>query len=218
MNKLQKEIIDIPIKQLKPAPWNTNVMNDRMRRRLKESINRYGYLGNLVVRPLSDGDYEVVGGNWRLKVLLEMEVETIPCTIVNVDEAHARLLSLALNRIEGEDDLGLKAKALKIALEEISQERVLELLPETVQSLSALATMDQADMASYLQNWQQAQSARLHHAQFQLTKDQSDVVDEALKNVLPKIDKSEIDSPNIRGTALFLICKFYIEKEITNDV
>ncbi len=208
--------IDIPLKKLKPAPWNSNVMDDKMISRLKKSIKRYGLLENLVVRPLADEDYEVVGGNWRLKVLSDMEIETIPCAVVDIDDTQARLLSLALNRIEGEDDLGLKAELLKKVLEEVSQEEVLDLLPETVQSLQALASIGQAEMAVYLQNWQQAQSARLHHTQFQLTQSQSEIVEEALKNMLPKIDRAEADSPNMRGTALHLICKYYIDKEITH--
>ncbi len=208
--------IDIPLKKLKPAPWNSNVMDDKMISRLKESIRRYGLLENLVVRPLPNGDYEVIGGNWRLKVLSELEIETISCAVAEVDDAQARLLSLALNRIEGEDDLGLKADLMKKALEEVSQEEILELLPETAQSLQALAAIGQVDMAAYLQNWQQAQSARLHHAQFQLTQAQSEIVEEALINVLPTIDKSQTDSPNMRGTALHLICKYYIDKEITH--
>ncbi|MFC2027126.1 ParB/RepB/Spo0J family partition protein [Chloroflexota bacterium] len=216
MNKLKTKTINIPIKNLKPAPWNSNVMNDRMIDRLKESIMRYGCLTNLVVRPLTNEDYEIIGGNWRGKVLSEMGIETIPCAVVNINDAQARLLSLALNRIEGEDDLGLKAEALKKVLEDISQEDVLELLPETAQSLQSLASLGQLDMAGYLQNWQNAQSARLHHAQFQLTKDQSNVIEEALKSVLLTIDKSKAGSPNIRGTALYLICKSYIDKELNH--
>ena len=216
MKKLKMETIDIPIKRLKPAPWNSNVMDDKMISRLKESIRRYGLLSNLVVRPLTDSDYEVIGGNWRLKVLSEMGIDTIPCVVVDINDAQARLLSLALNRIEGDDDLGLKAEALKKALEEISQEDVMELLPETAQSLQSLASLGQLEMATYLQNWQQAQSARLHHAQFQLTQAQSEVVEDALKSVLPTIDKSQADSPNMRGTALYFICKSFIGKEVTH--
>lgn len=206
--------IDIPIMNLKPAPWNSNVMDDKMSSRLKESIGCYGLLSNLVVRPLTDDDYEVIAGNWRLQALSEMGVETIPCAVVDISDAQARLLSLALNRIEGEDDLGLKAEALKKILEEVSQEDVLEMLPETVESLQSLASIGQLEMANYLQNWEQAQSARLHHAQFQLTKAQSNVVEEALNRALPKIDRSEADSPNRRGTALYFICKSYINEEV----
>ncbi len=214
MKKLKMETIDILIKHLQPAPWNANVMDDKMVSRLKESIRRYGLLSNLVVRSLINGDYEVIGGNWRLKVLSEMGIETIPCAVIDIDDTQARLLSLALNRIEGEDDLGLKAEALKKVLQEISQEEVLEILPETAQSLQSLASIGQIEMATYLQNWQQAQSARLHHAQFQLTQSQSEVVEEALKSVLPKIDRSEANSPNMRGTALHHICESYINREV----
>ncbi len=72
---------------------------------------------------------------------------------------------------------------------------------------------DEETIADYLKNWQQAQSARLKHLQFQLTASQSEVVDEALARILPQASQNRGESPNTRGTALFLLCKFYLERE-----
>ena len=66
-------------------------------------------------------------------------------------------------------------------------------------------------MAQYLQNWQAAQSARLKHLQFQLTTAQLETVAEALEWALSKAKDSRGESPNDRSTALFLICKQFLD-------
>ena len=58
-------------------------------------------------------------------------------------------------------------------------------------------------MADYLQNWEQAQEARLRHLQFQLTDDQLAVIEQALARLLPKAKKKGYN-PNARGNALYL--------------
>ena len=127
--------------------------------------------------------------------------------VVEADDVNARLLSQALNRIQGEDDLGLKADLLREVLETLLQEEVFRLLPETAESLKTLVSLGQGDMASYLQTWQMAQEARLKHLQFQLTPSQLAVVEEALSRLLPQAKRSQGKSPNARGTALFLLFK-----------
>ena len=70
-----------------------------------------------------------------------------------------------------------------------------------------MISLGQEDMASHLLAWQEAQQARLKHMQFQLTSVQLEVVDEALARVMPQARSAGEDSPNIRGTALYLLCK-----------
>ena len=69
-------------------------------------------------------------------------------------------------------------------------------------------------MAEHLAAWQKAQVARLKHLQVQLTDSQLEVVEEALNSVLPKAREQQGESPNTRGTAIYLLCKFYLEREI----
>jgi len=207
-------VVDFPLHQIREAPWNPNRMDEGMMARLRKSIQRYGVVENLVVRPLGDGIYEVLSGNQRLKVLMELGVETAPCVVVELDDAQARLLAQALNRIQGEDNLGLRAEAVRTILTSIPEADLLGLLPETAASLTALASMGQQTMSEYLENWQQAQAARLRHLQFHLTPEQLDVVDKALTALLPQARQQQGESPNTRGTALYLLCKRYLESEV----
>ncbi len=205
------DLIDLRLERLQDAPWNPNRMDDVMLKRLIESLTRFGMVQNLVVRPLGKGSYEVLSGNQRLTVLRILGFAEVPCVVVELDAARARLLAQALNRIQGEDDLGLRAELIRQVLEALPQEDVLSLLPETAESLKTLVSLGQEDMASHLQTWQKAQEARLKHLQFQLTPSQLEVVEEALSRLLPQAKRSQGENPNARGTALYLLCKNHLE-------
>jgi len=206
------QTIDIPLDQLQEAPWNPNLMNEAMICKLRESLRRFDLVQNLVVRVIKKDRYEVLNGNQRLRVLREEGWSQVPCVVVGVDDSRARLLSQALNRIQGVDDLGLKAELLRQVMKNLPASEVVAVLPETTQSLESLSSLGQEDIASYLRNWQQAQTARLSHVQFQLTIDQLEVVEEAINSILPRAREEQGDSPNARGTALYLLCKSYINE------
>jgi ParB family chromosome partitioning protein len=207
------EVIELPLELLHEAPWNANQMDPAMRDRLRESIRYYGLVENLVVRRGGDGTYEVLGGNQRLQVLQELGRTTAPCVVVSLEDAPAKLLSQALNRIQGEDDLGLRAELLREVLAGIPQAQVMALLPETPQSLGAARDLGQQTLDQYLQVWEEARGARLHHYTFQLTTVQIEVVEKALAKLLPLAKAAQEDSPSVRGTALYLLCHSYLEKE-----
>ena len=204
------ELMNLRLERLQDAPWNPNRMDEATLKRLIESMTRFGMVQNLVVRPIGERRYEVLSGNQRLHVLRELGYAEAPCVVVEVNDAHVRLLAQALNQIQGEDDLGLKAELIREILESLPKEEILSLLPETAESLQALSSLGQESMADYLQNWQRAQGARLKHLQFQLTSDQLEVVQEALSQLLPQAERSQGESPNARGTALYLLCKNYL--------
>jgi len=204
--------VDISLCQLHEAPWNANRMDEAMAARLKESISRYGVVENLVVRQLEEKSFEVISGNQRLSILRQAGFLQAPCVVVEVDDAHARLLAQALNHIQGEDDLGLRAELLRQVLEKVPQKEILAILPETACSLQSLSSLGSETIAEYLQKHQAAQAARLKHMQFQLTATQLATVEKALTQILERIQAQE-DNPNLRGNALYFLCKNYLDKE-----
>jgi ParB family transcriptional regulator, chromosome partitioning protein len=206
------KIVEIPVEQLKEDPNNANVMDQQMTDRLRESIRRYGLVQNLVVRQIGKNAYEVLSGNQRLKVIKEMGFTLVSCVVVTIDDAQARLLAQALNRVRGEDDLGLRADVVKEILKKIPQSEVLNILPETALSLKSFSALRQEDMTTYLKNWQVSQSAKLKHLQFQLSPAQLEVVEKVLVRFISDVKRNQVVVPNIRGTALYLLCKSYLEK------
>ncbi len=210
--RIEMKTVTLPIERLHEAPWNPNRMDNVSTQRLRESINRYGLVQPLVVRPTGKADYEVLSGNQRLGILIEEHARTVPCVIVDLDDSEAMLLAEALNCIRGEDDLCLKGTVFKKILENVPQQQVLSLLPETANSLKALATIGQEDLAAHLEAWQKAQSARLKHMQLQFSTEQLETVERALDMVMARARNSAGDTPNVRGTAMYLLARFYLER------
>jgi ParB family transcriptional regulator, chromosome partitioning protein len=188
-------IVDLYLESIQAADWNPNQLDGPDLDRLRQSIQRFGLVAPLVVRSIDDDVYETIGGAQRLSVLRELGIEAVPCVIVEADDIEARLLGQCLNRIAGTDDLGMKAELLQQVLKEFPQSEVLKLLPETTQSLNAFASLGQQDLAGYLQNYQQAQTARLKHLTFQFTPNQLEVIEEALARVMPQIEKTPGTTP-----------------------
>ena len=205
--------MNLRLEQLQDAPWNPNRMNDPGLMRLGESLTRYGVVQNLVVRPSGEGSYEVLSGSQRLQVLRELGYTEAPCVVVELDDAHARLLAQALNRIQGEDDLGLKADLVREVLAALPREEVLGLLPETTESLEAFLSLGQEDMVEHLTTWQRSQVARLKHLTIQLTRSQLEVVEEALSRQPIDFRQYGSANPNARGNALYLLCQDYLQRE-----
>lgn len=205
------EIIDIPIDRINAPEWNANLMEAVDRARLRKSIQHFDLVMPLVVRlrPVHEDCYETVGGAQRLAVLMELGAETVPCVIVEADDAEARLLAQVLNHVHGDDDLGLRAENFRRILETHSQEEVLAILPETTESLKVLVSLGEADLSQHLQAWQAAQAARLRHMTIQLLPTQLEVVEEALERALAGATKNE-ENPNRRGNALFQLCTEYL--------
>ena len=191
--------VELPVKYLREAPWNANRMNEEMLAHLKESIRRYGLVTNLVVRKLAN------------TATRAQDLGAAPCVVVKLDDARARLLSQALNHIQGEDDIGLRIELLRDVLKDIPEDEVAAILPETASSLKALTSISEETMASCLQNFEKAKQAKLRHLQFQLTDSQLKVIEKALAKMLPEVKKKG-DNPNVRGNALYLLCKSYLKE------
>ena len=123
------EVIDIPIDSISAANWNPNEMDQEMVTKLRRSVERFGMLVPLVVREVSEGLFETIGGAHRLIVVRKLHHESVPCVVVQIDDGEARLLSQALNHIAGEDNPGLRGEVLRQILESTPERQVAELLP-----------------------------------------------------------------------------------------
>lgn len=206
------KIIDISITNLRPALWNPNYMEEAMTEKLRQSMDVYGVVSPLVVRPTGEETFEVLSGNQRLRVLQGMDLKSVSCVVVDLDDTKAMLLAQSLNSIHGEDDLGMKGELLRKVLAEIPDGEVLSLLPETEENLKALSEINQGDLAANLQVWEKARTARLRHMQLQFTSKQAETVEKAISLILPKAKDEQSGNPNARSNAVYLLCKFYLER------
>jgi ParB-like chromosome segregation protein Spo0J len=123
MKNLQKrskgvETKIVKLSEIKPAPYNPRVeltAKDQEYKALDASIEEHGLVLPLIVN-LRDNC--LIGGHQRLSVLLaEGEIET-NAVVVDMDEAQAKALCIALNKLDGDWDYGKLAELLQDLIEE----------------------------------------------------------------------------------------------------
>ena len=108
----------VKLSEIKPAPYNPRVeltTKDQEYKALDASIEEHGLVLPLIVN-LRDNC--LIGGHQRLSVLLaEGETET-NAVVVDMDEAQAKALCIALNKLDGDWDYGKLAELLQDLIEE----------------------------------------------------------------------------------------------------
>jgi len=99
---LQFDVVQVPIERLRPWPGNPRTMAPEEMESLRRSVSHWGMVEPLVVRR---SDQLVIGGNQRLETAKALGMSTVPVVYVELSDAEAKALNLALNRIRGEWDL-----------------------------------------------------------------------------------------------------------------
>ena len=90
MNKTRAE--HLPIEKLRPFEGHPfKVADNEEMDQLVESIMTQGVLTPLVVRPLANGEYEVISGHRRLHACKRAGIESVPAVIMEMDRDAAAI-------------------------------------------------------------------------------------------------------------------------------
>jgi DNA modification methylase len=101
----------VPIGLLRPAEYNPRRRDKEAEAQLKESIMRFGVVDPILVNGAKDRKNIVIGGHFRLTMMKELGIETVPVVYVNIpDIEKEKELNVRLNKNTGEFDWNLLAK------------------------------------------------------------------------------------------------------------
>jgi ParB-like chromosome segregation protein Spo0J len=92
----------LPIKDLKPAPYNPRLAlkpSDRRYQKLARSLREFGLVEPLV---WNEKTGHVVGGHARLAILKSMGVKKVPVSVVRLTRAREKALNVVLNNLEAQ--------------------------------------------------------------------------------------------------------------------
>jgi|GEM_PF-1592962 len=88
----------IPLDGVSPSPFQPRkVFNPDLLEELADNIMANGLLNPIIVRPLEDGRYELVGGERRFRAHRLLGKETIKASIIAMDDEAAMVAALADN-------------------------------------------------------------------------------------------------------------------------
>ena len=118
-----QEIVPMDIKELKPyAEQPFKVLLDNSMDELCASIEQYGVLSPIIVRPHPEGGYEVLSGHRRMKACELLGIEEVPVVIKDLDDDTAAILLVDSN-LQRENILpSEKAFAYKLKMEALKHQ------------------------------------------------------------------------------------------------
>jgi ParB/RepB/Spo0J family partition protein len=124
----QIEISQIRTEKIKPNPWNPNRMSPAIFQKLKNEISKNGFLAPITVRRTGDF-FEIIDGEHRWKVAGELGHKTVPCFVCDMKDTGAKIKTLQLNGLHGENDPELLADLLAELSEELGYDQLEKALP-----------------------------------------------------------------------------------------
>lgn len=122
--ELQKErLTEIPLTAIRDFPDHPyQVKDDENMMELVESVKTYGLLQPVLVRPLSDGTYEMVSGHRRKRAFELAGIEKIPARVKELSRDDAILMMVDSNLQRDEILPSEKAFAYKMRLDAMSRQ------------------------------------------------------------------------------------------------
>jgi ParB family chromosome partitioning protein len=114
----------------------------------KESINRFGMIDPVLVRPLPGGEdsYQIIDGEHRWRACKDLGHEEIPVVIIDVDEPTAKRLTITMNELRGDADPILLSEMLANLKKELDVEDLLSTMPYTADQLENIIDVASIDL------------------------------------------------------------------------
>jgi ParB-like chromosome segregation protein Spo0J len=92
-------------RNLRPNPWNTNVVSPDNEAKIDESIRRHGFIKPIIVRTLADGTTQILGGAHRRDSAIRLGLTSVPIfNLGEIDDQKAKEIGLIDNARYGADD------------------------------------------------------------------------------------------------------------------
>lgn len=134
----------ITLNKLHAHPSNANRMSRAHYQQLVQRIRQTRRYPRLIVRPhpsIHDA-WQVLDGHHRLAALKDIGETAAYCDVwSDIDDEHATILLLTLNRLRGNDDPKRRGELLSALCEAVGEQRLPGLVPETPARLKRLLSV-----------------------------------------------------------------------------
>lgn len=124
------QIVELQIDRLEPFKKQQpfSMYDDNKKQEVKESIEKFGVLTPIIVRPIDNEKYEIIAGHNRVECSKELGKESIPAKIMDINDDDATLIMIDTNLCSRDKISPIeKGRAYKLKLE-ILKKKTQELL------------------------------------------------------------------------------------------
>lgn len=94
----RKTVFEVPVAEISRSPWQPRqTFNEDALRELAESIKTNGVIQPLICRRKTDGGYELIAGERRLRAAVEAELAKVPVILVDAEDRRAAEIAIIEN-------------------------------------------------------------------------------------------------------------------------
>ena len=118
------QIVELQIDRLVPFKKQQpfSMYDDNKKQEVKESIEKFGVLTPIIVRPIDNEKYEIIAGHNRVECSKELGKESIPAKIMNIDDDDATLIMIDTNLCSRDKISPIeKGRAYKLKLKKLKK-------------------------------------------------------------------------------------------------
>ena len=91
-------VIEVPVNEIQRSPWQPrHVFDEDALRELAESIKANGVIQPLICRKNSDGRYELIAGERRLRAAMEAQLSKVPVILKDAEDRRAAEMAIIEN-------------------------------------------------------------------------------------------------------------------------
>lgn len=118
-----EKVMDISLKDIRDFPNHPfKVIDNEEMDNMRQSVEDYGVLHPILVRPTSDGKYEMISGHRRKRASELANKETIPCIVRDLTDDEATIIMVDSNMQREEILPSEKAFAYKMKLDALNHQ------------------------------------------------------------------------------------------------
>jgi hypothetical protein len=138
-------------------PWNPNQMMPSLKKKVANSLKRFGFVGEVLVRqvgpdfPPGEGQcetsgYQVINGAHRLGQARQLGLEEVEIRDLGVvRDGEAKQLTIIMNGLTGDPDPDLFSKVIVDLMENVSSDAICDVLPYDVSDIEGIARLNEVD-------------------------------------------------------------------------
>ncbi len=212
---------------LRKNAWNPNQLTAEATEKLKRSIELNGHIRPILVRELDDNALEIVGGEHRCDLSIELGHDEVPIlNLGKINDAEAKRILLLDNSRYGEDEVG----KLSLLLEDIgTPEELAQYMTYSEEDLASLMhsdvemtieDLDELDELDFINEEDDipAPAGKTHQTmKFKVDIENAEAVSDAINRIKREQGFEDSDAQVSAGDALMWLVRDYIETPDPED-
>lgn len=181
MRLMAKPIEYIAIDNIRPNPYNPNVMSADLFDALVNDIERYGIVKPIRVFKEGPQEYVIIDGEQRWRACKAVSIDKVPVIVEDLSEFERKIMTINLDAVRSNLDIFELGKVFEKLREKYSEQEMRERLAYSSEDIEKIETITGQDVPDDDISDDLPDEEQMHEIQIKMTQDELDTVQRTLQ-------------------------------------